>query len=388
MNIPLSNPDITDKERNAVMEVLKTPNLSLGPKLGEFESAGAKYVGRKYAVAVNSGTSGLHLIIKSLNIKKNDLVITTPFSFISSANCMLFEGACPVFVDIDENTLNISSDRIIEIMKKNRVKRAKAILAVDVFGHPADWDALYDISEKYGLKLIEDSCEAIGAEYRSPETSSRKRWNKSKKAGSFGEAGVFAFYPNKQMTTGEGGLIVTDDKRIYDLCRSLRNQGRGDGSNWFNHLRLGYNYRLSDINCVLGIVQLQRIEEILQKREKVAKQYSKKLTPLKNITVPLCAPNVRMSWFVYIIRLGKEFKRKHRDTIIEKMKKRGVACSSYFPPIHLQPFYKKRFGYRKGDFPVTENISDRTIALPFYNNLKEEEIDFVVDSLKEALKTA
>lgn len=386
MKVPLSNPDITAKERKAVMEVLKTSNLSLGPKLEEFERAGAKYAERKYAVAVSSGTGALHLIVKSLNISKGDLVITTPFSFISSANCMLFEGAYPVFVDIEKNTLNISPVKIEQAIKKNPNKKIKAILAVDVFGHPADWDALYDIAKKYDLKLIEDSCEAIGAQYCSPSELPRRRWKEYRKAGSFGEAGVFAFYPNKQITTGEGGLVLTDNKKIYDLCRSLRNQGRGDGAGWLNHVRLGYNYRLSDINCALGIVQLQRIEEIKKKRARVAKLYNKELQGLDGIKTPYSAPHVNVSWFVYVIQLGQEFRRKDRDVILEKLRKKGIECNVYFPPIHLQPFYRKMLGCKRGDFPVAEHVADRTIALPFFNNLKELEIKFVTDSLKEAIR--
>jgi perosamine synthetase len=367
MNISLSSPDITEKEQKAVMEVLKTPNLSFGPTLEVFERQGAKFAGRKYGVAVNSGTSGLHLIIKSLDISEGDRVITTPFSFVASANCMLYERAVPVFVDIDENTLNFSPEKIEDILKKDRKKKVKAILAVDIFGHPAQWDALYDISKKYNLKLIEDSAEAVGSEYCSPEGLPRRRWNGYRKAGSFGDVSVFAFYPNKQVTTGEGGLILTDNKKIYDLCKSLRNQGRGDGSSWLNHLRLGYNYRLSDINCALGVAQM--------------------LKSIDGIRPPFCAPNIKIGWFVYVIRLGKEFRRKNRDVIVEKLRKRGIESSNYFSPIHLQPFYRKEFGYKRGDFPVTEHVADRTIALPFYNNLKESEIEFVVDSLKEILQT-
>lgn len=385
MHIPLSNPDITAKERQAVMEVLKTPHLSFGPKLEEFEKAGAQYAGRKYAIAVNSGTSGLHLIIKSLAISKGDLVITTPFSFISSANCMLFEGARPLFVDIDEDTLNISPEKIVEAVKKYGNRRIKAILAVDVFGHPANWDALYDISAKYNLKLIEDSCEAIGAEYRSPEDLPKRRWKQSRKTGSFGEASVFAFYPNKQITTGEGGLIVTDSKKVYDLCRSLRNQGRGRNAKWLNHLRLGYNYRLSDINCALGIVQLRRIEEILSKRQHIASEYNKRLSTLNGIKIPFCASNVKMSWFVYVIRLRKPYQKRDRDQIIVKLREKDIASSDYFSPIHLQPFYRKMFGFKKGDFPITEHVAARTIALPFFNSLKQREIAFVVRGLQEAM---
>jgi perosamine synthetase len=386
MSIPLSNPDITSKERKAVAEVLKSPNLSFGPRLEAFEKLGAESAGRKYSVAVNSGTSGLHLIVRALNISKGDEVITTPYSFIASANCLLFEGARPVFADIDEETLNISPSNTAEILKKKKSKKVKAILAVDVFGHPADWDALYDISGKYNLRLIEDSCEAIGAEYLSPAGLKKKRWKKKKMAGSFGDAAVFAFYPNKQITTGEGGLILTDSKKIYNLCRSMRNQGRDPDNRVAGHLRLGYNYRLSDINCALGIAQLQRIKDIIQKRERVARYYNRKISSIGSITSLSSLPNVKMSWFVYVIKLEKGFNSKDRDIIMKKLQQRGISCSTYFIPIHLQPFYQKKFGYKRGDFPVSESVSDRSIALPFYSNLKRVDIDYITDSLKRILE--
>lgn len=369
MKIPLAKPDITDLERKAVMEVLKTPNLSLGPKLKEFEKRVADFVGAKYAVAVNSGTSALHLIIRALGIGKGDEVITTPFSFIASANCVLFEEAKPVFVDIDQKTLNIDPKKIEEKI----TAKTKAILAVDIFGQAADWDVLEKISQKHNLFLIEDSAEALGSEY------------KGKKCGSFGEAGVFAFYPNKIITTGEGGMIVTNNKKLADLSQSLRNQGRGDGSNWLDHQRLGYNYRLSEINCALGIAQLKRIKQILAKRNRVANIYSKRLKNFLELEIPFIEPKRKVNWFVYVIKLNKKYSREKRDKVLENLRKKGIGCSNYFTPIHLQPFYQKMFGYRKGDFPITEFVSQRTIALPFYNDLTEKEIDYIVKTLKEIL---
>lgn len=385
VRIPLAAPDITEKSRMAVMEVLQTNSLSFGPKLEEFEQAGAAFAGRKYGIAVNSGTSGLHLIIKSLGIAEGDRVITSPFSFIASANCMLFERAEPVFVDINKDDLNFSPALIEELLKKDKKKKIKAIMAVDVFAHPVDWDALYDMAEKYNVKLIEDSSEALGSAYRSPDSCARRRWKQYKRAGAFGEASVFAFYPNKQITTGEGGLIVTDDKKLSAMCRCLRNQGRADGAGWLSHERLGYNYRLSDINCALGLSQLQRVEEMLKHRDAVAQRYNQRLRSISCIQTPFCAPNVKLGWFVYVVQLGKEFRRKDRDGIIEKLKKKGIESSNYFAPIHLQPFYRKMFGYKPGDFPVTESVAERTLALPFFNNLKDEEIDFVVETLKDIL---
>ena len=369
MQVPLSRPDITEKEIESVNEVLKTPYLSIGPKIVEFEKKIADYVGAKYAIAVNSGTSALHLIIRALGIKEGDEVITTPFSFISSANCVLFERAKPVFVDIDPKTLNIDSKQIEEKIGD----KTKAILAVDVFGQPAEWDKLQRIAKKYNLKLIEDSAEATGAEY------------KGVKAGSFGDAGVFAFYPNKQITTGEGGVIVTNNEKMAKLCRSMRNQGRGEGDDWLQHERLGYNYRISDINCALGIAQLERLDEILEKRETVAQMYNERLKDMEGAKIPYVAPQVKMSWFVYVMQLDDNYTKEDRNGILQKLKEKGIGCSNYFPPIHLQPFYREIFGYREGDFPVTEKVSKSTIALPFYNNLTEEQIDYVYQNLKEIL---
>ena len=335
-----------------------------------FENKMADYIGVKYAVAVNSGTSALHLILRALNIKEGDEVITTPFSFIASANSILFDNAKPVFIDIDPVTLNIDADRI----KERITGKTKAILAVDVFGYPADYDRIRSIAAEYNLKVIEDSCEALGTEHR------------GKKAGTFGDAGAFGFYPNKQITTGEGGMIVTDDDTIAGLCRSMRNQGRGEDAGWLAHQRLGFNYRLSDINCAIGLAQLERIDEILWKRERVATSYNAKLGNLPEVTVPISSPDVKRSWFVYVIRLDDRYSLEDRDAILQKMGALGIGCSNYFTPIHLQPFYTNTFAYKKGDFPVTESISERTIALPFYNNLSEQNIQFVVENLNKIIK--
>jgi len=367
MKIPLSQPDITDLERKAVMEVLKTPYLSLGTKVKEFEKKIAQSIGVKYAVAVNSGTSGLHLIIKALGIKDNDEVITSPFSFVSSSNCILYERAKPVFVDIDSKTLNIDTSKI----EKKITKHTKAILAVDVFGSPADWDKLKRIAKKHNLYLIEDSAEALGSEY------------KGKKCGSFGDASILSFFPNKQITTaGEGGAILTNNKKIADFCYSMRNQGRKlEAGKWLEHIRLGYNYRMPEICAAMGIAQLKRINEILRKRVKIASFYTKKLKDFKEIDFP----KSRGGWFVYVIKLNKKYSQKARDRIIKQMGQKGIQCSNYFYPIHLQPYYKKKFGFKEGDFPICEQVSQRTIALPFYNNLQEKEINFVIKTLRQFL---
>ena len=375
MNIPLSSPDITELEKKYVLDVLNSPNLSLGPKLPEFEARLANYVGTNYAVAVNSGTSALHCCIKALGIGDGDLVITTPFSFVSSANCILFERAKPVFVDIDPSTYNIDATKVEETIRNlgPQASNLKAILPVHVFGQPCDMNRISDIAGKYNLKVIEDSCEALGAKFN------------GEKAGTLGDCGVFAFYPNKQMTTGEGGVVVTDNENIALLCRSLRNQGRDDDSSWLAHARLGYNYRLSDINCALGLAQLERIDEILEKRARVAEMYNQRIKDAEGIRIPFVSGNIKMSWFVYVVLLEERYDREDRDRILLGLRERGIGCNNYFVPIHLQPFYMEMFGYKKGDFPITEYTAERTIALPFYNNLQEQQIDYVVSNLKTLL---
>jgi perosamine synthetase len=375
MNIPLSSPDITDLERQSVMAVLETPHLSLGPLLPRFEAAFAHYIGSRYAVAVNSGTSGLHLAIKALDIGEGDVVFTSPFSFVASANCILFEGAKPGFIDIDPITYNIDVVRMEKAIRQfeRGGLTPKAILPVHVFGRPCDMDELMRVADTFGLTVIEDACEAIGSEYR------------GRRVGTFGEAGIFAFYPNKQITTGEGGIVVTDDEKITALCRSFRNQGRGENGGWLAHERLGYNYRLSEINCALGVAQLERIDEILAKRAKVAALYNAKLESVEEVHTPVMSEDATISWFVYVVRLADRYSRQDRDRILEGLRSSGIGCNNYFTPIHLQPFYREHFGFKEGDFPITEHVSERTIALPFYNNLTEEQIEHVVESLKRLL---
>jgi len=377
MQVPLSSPDIIEKDIEAVVGVMKTRFLSIGPKVLEFEKRMGSYTGTRYAVAVNSGTSALHLIIRGLGIGEGDKVITTPFSFIASSNCILFERASPLFVDIKEETVNLDADRVeekLESLSCEELAKVKALLVVDAFGQPADWDRFNAISKKYNLLLIDDSAEALGSEY------------KGKKCGSFGEAGVFAFYPNKQITTGEGGVLVTDNKELAKLSRSMRSLGRGESGEWLDHERLGYNFRMDELSASLGCSQMERIEEILDKRAKVARMYGEKLVEVEEVEVPYIAPYVsRMSWFVYVVRLKNGI---NRDQVMQYLNREGVQCKPYFTPIHLQPFYREMFGYKEGDFPITEDVAGRTIALPFFNNLKEEQIDYVVEKLKEGIKNS
>ena len=374
MQIPLSSPDIVKKDIKAVVEVLRTRFLSTGPKVVEFEKKIREYAGTKYAVAVNSGTSALHLIIKGMGLGEGDVVITTPFSFVASSNCILFERAVPLFVDIDERTLNLDADKVegkLESLSDEELAQVKALLVVDVFGQPADWDRFKEIGKKYNLRLIEDSAEVLGSEFN------------GKRAGSLGEAGVFAFYPNKQITTGEGGVLVTDNKELARLAKNMRNQNRGEMGEWLDHERLGYNYRMNELSAALGCSQMERIEEILEKRSRVARMYNKRLEEIEKVQIPYITPYVnRMSWFVYVARLNQEI---DRNRVIDYLRENGVECKPYFTPIHLLPFYRKMFDYKEGDFPITEDVAGRTIALPFFNNLKEEQIDYVVEKLKEGV---
>ncbi len=367
--VPLSRADISEAEIDAVCAVLRSPYLSLGPKLGEFERAMAEYIDCKHAVAINSGTSGLFLCLRAMGIGPGDEVITTPFTFIASTTCILMTGAKPVFVDIDPVSLNIDASNI----EKAITKKTKAILPVEVFGNPAGMDDVCRIADRHGIPVLEDCCEALGS-----------RLNGTM-AGKFGRMGVFAFYPNKQMTTGEGGMIVTDDERLAALCVSMRNQGRGAGGGWLAHERLGYNYRLCDINCALGIVQLSRIEEFIPKRRKVAMMYQDLLANENRILLPAESPGSYISWFVFVIRLLDSYTPAQRDRLLQMMTERGIQVNNYFPPVYLQPFIAAELGHKYGDFPVTDRISARTMALPFHNNLSREQAEIVCEELKRCL---
>jgi len=363
-------PDISEEDIQAVVAVLRTTSLSLGPKLREFEQKFAQYVGTKEAVAVSNGTCALHLAMHALDIHDGDEVITTPFSFIASANCILFERAKPVFVDILPDTLCIDPAQVEAAI----TPRTKAILAVDVFGYLAEWKELRAIADKHSLLLIEDSCEAMGSE------------REGKRAGSFGDCAVFAFYPNKQMTTGEGGMFVTDRPDLARMVRSLRNQGRDDEDAFLVHHRLGFNYRISDINCALGLSQLRKLPVMIQKRSQVALWYREGLADVsEHVHGPADQEGVQVSWFVYVVRLGDQHGPKDRDFLIRFLKEQGIGCNMYFPCIHLQPFYREKFGFREGAFPMTEHIAERTLALPFSSRMSAKHVAQVCETLKDGL---
>lgn len=362
--IPLAKPEITEKEIEYVNEVLRSGVLSIGPKVEQFEKMVADFVGVKHAIAVNSGTSGLHLIVRALGIEEGDEVITTPFSFIASSNCILFEKAVPIFVDIDPITLNMD---IYQVEKKITPK-TKAILAVDAFGQPINMPYLRKLADQYGLLLIEDAAEALGSGYDGHP------------AGSLADAAVFAFYANKQITTAEGGMIVTNNDEVAELCRSMRSQGRAVTGLWLYHERLGYNYRLSELHAALGVGQMERIKEIIARRGQAAQYYTQNLQKLSWIRVPQIDASVTaMSWFVYVMQVSQEI----RNDLLEYLLKHGIGCKPYFTPIHLQPFYQQLFDFRQEDFPKTYQAGECSIALPFYTELTIEEMDYIIGVLQQ-----
>ncbi len=369
MRINLSGPDITQAEIDAVTEVLESGYLSLGPRVPAFEKTMADFLGMEHAIAVANGTCGLHLLLRAFGIGEGDEVISTPFSFIASTNCVMFDGGKPVLVDIDPETWNIDATRIESAV----TPKTKAIIPVDVFGVVPDMDAINDIAKRHNLRVIEDSCEALGGKY------------KGRMAGSLADAGVFGFYPNKQITTGEGGMIVTNDDEVARLCHSMRNQGRDTGMNWLSHERLGFNYRLSDIASAIGLTQLRRIEELLAKRSRVASWYRRRLEDEGRISLQKIGEDCEISWFVFVVKLGDEYSEDDRAAIIEKLRAKGIGCSNYFAPIHLQAFYRREFSYKEGDFPICERVAARTIALPFHGGLTESNVDEVCEILKTLL---
>jgi len=386
--IPMSSPDLGEAERQAVLDVLNTPNLSMGAQIGLFEDSFRQLTGCKHAIGVSSGTAGLHLCVRAAGIQSGDLVITTPFSFIASSNVLLYEQAIPVYVDVDARTGNIDPLLVEEAVKDlmgggNKARRwlprmgaqddrpLKAILPVDVFGQPADMDAIMKTANRYQLPVIEDSCEALGARY------------KHRPAGSLGHYGVFAFYPNKQITTGEGGMIVTNEDDPADLMRALRNQGRAVGDTWLEHTHLGYNYRLDEMSAALGVVQMTRLDELIDKRNRVANWYAERLAEIPGVETQVIEPfTTRMSWFVYVVRFAEGI---DRNQLVGRLAKLGIPARPYFAPIHLQPFMVERFGYRVGDFPVTEALGNRNLALPFSGVMSEAQVDTVCRIIHETI---
>ena len=366
-SIPLSSPYLDERDEELVLEVLRSGRLSLGPTIDRFEELFAERVGAPYAAAVSSGTAGLHLLCRIAGLGPGDEAITSPYSFVASANCAVYEGATPVFADVDPDTMNLDPAAVEAAI----TERTKAIVAVDIFGYPCELEPLHALCDRHGLTLIQDACEALGAEYRGAPV------------GSQGPSAVFAFYPNKQMTTGEGGIVTTHSEEEWRLLKSLRNQGRADGGGWLEHARLGYNYRIDDIRAALGIGQLEKLDTILALRRAVAKRYSELLAGVDGLAVPLAddAEHVR-SWFVYVVKLDRGIDREH---VIAELERQGIASSRYLPSIHLQSYMRERYGFGEGLCPVSEDLSRRTLALPFFAQLEADDQERVADSLRAAL---
>jgi perosamine synthetase len=366
--IPLSSPWLDEREEQLVLEVLRSGRLSLGPTIDRFEEAFAEAVGAPYAAAVSSGTAGLHLLCHIAGFGPGDEVITSPISFVASANCFVFEGATPVFADIDPRTLNIDPASVEAAI----TLRTRGIVTVDMFGYPSELDELRAIADRHGLVLLEDAAEAVGAEY------------KAAPIGSHGPSAVFGFYPNKQMTTGEGGVVTSHSEEEHRLLVSLRNQGRSyDDSGWFNHVRLGFNYRWTDIQAAIGLGQLEKLDRILELRRAAAERYDELLSDLEPVaTMAPDDDDHRRSWFVYVITLDSAV---DRGRVMEDLRARGVATAEYVPCVHLQPYMRERYEFREGMCPVAEALSAKTLALPFYTRIEEADQEFVVEALAAAL---
>ena len=366
--VPLAKPYLDEREEELVLEVLRSGRLSLGPTIDRFEELMAERVGAPYVAAVSSATAGLHLLVHMAGIGPGDEVITSPLSFASSANCFLFEGATPVFADVDRRTWNVDPDAVEAAI----TQRTKAVVAVDMFGYPCELEPLIDLCERRGLTLIEDSAEALGAEYIGAPI------------GSHGPPCVFGFYPNKQIATGEGGVVTTHSEQQWQLLRSLRNQGRSyEGGGWFNHVRLGFNYRWTDLQAAVGIAQLEKLDRMLALRSEAASHYAELLAGVDGVGLaPADDADHRRSWFVYVVELAPEIDRAR---VMVEVRDRGVDVAEYVPCIHLLTYMRERYGFAEGLCPVAEDIASRTLALPFFPGIEPDDQEYVADALRSAL---
>jgi perosamine synthetase len=365
--VPLSRPYIDERDEELVLDVLRSGRLSLGPTIERFEELLAERVGAPYAAAVSSGTAGLHMLCHIAGVEPGDEVITSPVAFVATANCFIFEGGVPVFADVDPQTLNLDPAAVEDAI----TERTKGIVVVDMFGYPCELDELRAIAERHELWLIDDSCEALGAEY------------KGAPIGSHGVSGAFGFYPNKQITTGEGGIVTTHSEEERELLVSLRNQGRSYDSRWFHHVRLGFNYRITDIQAALGIGQLEKLDRILELRSAAAARYTELLHGIDGVEAPVADDaDHRRSWFVYVAKLADGV---DRDAVVQSLSAQGIEAGLYVPAVHLQPYMRERFGFAEGMCPVAEDACSRTLALPFFPQLEAADQERVVAALREAL---
>ena len=365
--VPLSRPYIDERDEELVLDVLRSGRLSLGPAIDRFEELLAERVGAPYAAAVSSGTAGLHMLCHLAGVEPGDEVITSPVSFVATANCFLIEGGVPVFADVDPQTLNLDPAAVEAAI----TERTKGIVVVDMFGYPCELDELRAIAERHGLWLIDDSCEALGAEY------------KGRPIGSHGPSGAFGFYPNKQLTTGEGGMVTTHSEEEWELLKSVRNHGRSYDSRWFHHVRLGFNYRITDLQAALGIAQLEKLDRMLELRADAAVRYMELLSGVDGVEPPNPddAEHTR-SWFVYVVKLAQGI---DREAVMESLSARGIEAGLYVPAVHLQPYLRERYGFAEGMCPVAEDACSRTLALPFFPQLEAADQELVVDALRDAV---
>jgi perosamine synthetase len=368
--VALSAPWLDDREHELVGDVLRSGRLSLGPTIDRFEEEFADAVEAPYAAAVSSGTAGLHLLCVAAGVGSGDEVITSPYSFVASANCAIYQGATPVFADVDRRTLNLDPAAVEAAL----TERTRAVVAVDIYGYPCELDELRALCDRRGVALIEDACEALGARYRGAPI------------GSHGPPAVFAFYPNKQITTGEGGMVTTHSEDEWRLLKSLRNQGRADSGGWLEHARLGFNYRIDDVRAAIGLAQLEKLDAILERRGAVAARYGRLLAGVDGLELP-CPDDAEheRSWFVYVVALPAG---TDREAVIAALADRGVASARYLPCIHLQAYMRERFGFGPGLCPVAEEMSRHTLALPFHALLDEDDQAYVADALRDALASA
>jgi len=363
--IPLARPLVGEREEQAVLETLRSGHLSLGPRLEEFETSLGARLGARHVSAVSSGTAGLHLAIRAAGVQPGDEVVTTPFSFVASANCLLYESARPVFCDIDPRTLNIDP-----VAAESAIgERTTGLLPVHIFGYPADMPALERIAADRSLWMVEDACEALGSVHADGAP-----------VGARGNLSVFGFYPNKQLTTGEGGAVIAPDREAKERIDSERNQGRAPDMGWLDHDRLGFNYRLDDLSCALGVAQLERLDEMLAERARLAGLYSEALADVEELVLPCPdADGDRRSWFVYVVQLPPGV---DRDGAVLALRARGVDSKPYLPAIHLYSFYRERYGHREGEFPICEDVARRSLALPFFPGLTDSEVERVVEAVR------
>ena len=366
--IPLAQPLVGEREEQLVLEALRSGQLALGPRLADFEAALARRIGADHVSAVSSGTAALHLSVRAAGVEPGDEVITTPFSFVASANCVIYEGAHPVFCDIDRRTLDIDPEAAAAAVGE----RTAGILPVHIFGYPADMPSLERLATERGLWIVEDACEALGARYED-----------GTQVGTRGHPATFAFYPNKQLTTGEGGAVVSPSAEVKARVDSERNQGRAPDMGWLDHDRLGFNYRLDDLSCALGLAQLERLDELLAARARIASLYSEALSDVEELQLPCEDAGARRSWFVYVVQLPRGL---DRDGAIRSLREQGIDSKPYLPAIHLNPFYRERYGYAEGQFPVCEDVSKRSLALPFFPQLSDGQVERVTLALRAVIE--